>query len=64
MFSYAWNYIDKAKSATEVMPPDPFHYFVEIPLKLADATLSALEHGKEKLSRNAVLEILEQIQQQ
>jgi farnesyl-diphosphate farnesyltransferase len=64
MFSYAWNYLDKAKSAAETMPPDPFHYFVEIPLILAKATLSALEHGEEKLSRNDVLDILQQIQQQ
>lgn len=64
MFTYAWNYLDKAKSAAETMPPDPFRYFVEIPLLLADATLNALEHGEEKLSRNDVLNILQQIQQQ
>jgi hypothetical protein len=64
MFSYAWNYLDEAKSAAERMHPDPYRYFVEIPLLLADATLSALEHGEEKLSRNDVFKILHQIQQQ
>jgi len=34
---------------------------VEIPILLADATLNALEHGEEKLSRNDVLNILQQI---
>jgi len=61
MFTYAWDYLDKAKAAAETMPADPFRYFVEIPILLADATLNALEHGEEKLSRNDVLNILQQI---
>lgn len=61
MFTFAWTYPGKAKSAAEIMPPDPFRYFVEIPLLLADATLNALENGEEKLSRNDVLDILQQI---
>lgn len=60
MFTYAWDYLDKAKAAAETMPADPYRYFVEIQLLLSDATLNALAHLEEKLSRNDVLNILQQ----
>jgi farnesyl-diphosphate farnesyltransferase len=62
MFSYAWNYLNKAKLAAHTMQPEPYRYFVEIPLLLADATLNALERGEEKLSRDDVINLLQQIQ--
>lgn len=63
MFLYAWNYLDKTKLAADTMHPEPYRYFVEIPLLLADATLNALEIGKEKLSRDEVIDILQQVQE-
>ena len=62
--SYAWIYLDKAKIAANTMQPEPYRYFVEIPQLLAEATLNALEHSEENISRNDVLDILQQIQNQ
>jgi len=64
MFSYARNYLNLAKSASVKMAPEPYKFFVEIPLKLAEATLNALEQGKEKISRSEVLNIIQEIQEQ
>lgn len=45
------------------MQPEPYRYYVETPLVLADATLNDFERGEEKLSRNDVINILQQIQE-
>jgi farnesyl-diphosphate farnesyltransferase len=63
MFDYARNNLHMAKAGIQTMPRNAFKYFVEIPLLLAEATLDALLRGDEKLSRSAVLQIVQQTSQ-
>jgi farnesyl-diphosphate farnesyltransferase len=63
MFEYARDNLHMAKAGIQYMPRKAFQYFVEIPLLLAEATLAALQRGEEKLSRNAVLQIIQQVNQ-
>jgi farnesyl-diphosphate farnesyltransferase len=63
MFEYARDNLHLAKAGIQYMPRNAFKYFVEIPLLLAEATLAALQRGEEKLSRKAVIQILQQANQ-
>jgi farnesyl-diphosphate farnesyltransferase len=50
-----------ADAYTRSLPAGPVLDFCELPLKLAYATLDALAHGQEKLSRSAVMAVVEQV---
>jgi farnesyl-diphosphate farnesyltransferase len=63
MVDYARDNLHIAKAGIQYMPRNAFKYFVEIPLLLAEATLAALQRGEEKLSRSAVIQILQQVNQ-
>jgi farnesyl-diphosphate farnesyltransferase len=58
MFSYARKNLDLARVGVSSMPESSFKYFVEIPLHLAEATLTAIEIGVGKLSREQVIQIV------
>jgi len=58
MFTYARKNIDLAKAGVMSMPKSSFKYFVDIPLRLAEATLNAIENGVGKLSREQVMQIV------
>jgi farnesyl-diphosphate farnesyltransferase len=60
MFSYARKNLDLARQGVKSMPKSSFKYFVNIPLHLAEATLTAIENGVEKLTREQVMQIVEQ----
>jgi farnesyl-diphosphate farnesyltransferase len=62
MHAYAARNLDRASAYAGTLPPAPFAYFIQVPLALARATLDALAHGKEKLSREDVLAVLQQMQ--
>lgn len=61
MFAYARKNIEEAKAGARAMPKGSFKYFVEIPLLLAEATLGAMEKGRDKLSREQVMQIVGQV---
>ncbi len=58
MFAYARLNLEKAKESLISVHQQTFKQMVEIPLKLAEATLGALENGQPKLSRAQVLQIV------
>jgi farnesyl-diphosphate farnesyltransferase len=58
MFAYARKNISLAKTGVKHMPRSSFKYFVDIPLRLAEATLEAIENGAWKLSREQVMQIV------
>lgn len=60
MFTYARRNLDLARAGVISMPKSSFKYFVDIPLHLAEATLSAIENGVGKLSREQVMQIVGQ----
>ena len=60
MFAYARNNIEQSKVGIALAPKPSFHYLVDIPLALAEATLQALENGQTKLTRAQVLQIVGQ----
>lgn len=60
MIAYAHHYLALTEAYAQTMPPIPTAHFVKLPLLLANATLAALERGEEKLSRAAVIELLQQ----
>jgi len=60
MFRYARKNLDLAKTGVATMPKSSFKYFVNIPLLLAEGTLNAIENGVGKLSREQVMQIVEQ----
>jgi farnesyl-diphosphate farnesyltransferase len=64
MCQYARNQLMQAEAYALTLPSTPFEALIHIPLALAKATLDALARGETKLSRSAVLRILEQIQAQ
>jgi farnesyl-diphosphate farnesyltransferase len=57
MFDYARKYLGFARQGLSSMPKSSFTYFVDIPLRLAEATLGAIEGGVGKLTREQVLRI-------
>lgn len=62
MFEYAHTNLEKAKSGARHMPRMAFEHLVAIPLDLAEATLEVMKRGEEKLSRAAVLQIMQKIE--
>jgi farnesyl-diphosphate farnesyltransferase len=61
MFTYTHDILDRAKEKVKFVPRDAFTYLFEIPLLLAEATLDALEHGKTKLTRGQVRQIINRL---
>lgn len=61
MQSYARHNLSLADAYTKALPKGPAKDFCQIPLALAHATLSVLVVGETKLTRNAVLSIVEQL---
>jgi farnesyl-diphosphate farnesyltransferase len=60
MLDYAYGCLLEAKSGISHVPHQAYKYLVEIPLLLAEATLDVIKKGEEKLSRAAVMQIVEQ----
>ena len=60
MSDYAYGCLLEAKSGISHVPHQAYKYLVEIPLLLAEATLDVIKKGEEKLSRAAVMQIVEQ----
>ena len=61
MQAYARRNLKLADAYTQALPPGPALDFCKIPLTLAYATLDALVHGEDKLSRSAVMALIEQV---
>jgi farnesyl-diphosphate farnesyltransferase len=61
MEQYARLNLALAEEYAHTLPPSPFASFIRIPLALAHATLDALDRGETKLSRSAVIQIIQQI---
>ncbi len=59
MYHYAHGQLSSAEAYTRTLVSDSITYFIEIPLALAYATLEALKRGEDKLSREAVLQIIQ-----
>lgn len=58
MFAYAHRNLTITREGIQGMPGNSFTYFVDIPLRLAEATLGVLKSGMEKLSREQVMQIV------
>lgn len=63
MQEYAYSNLLQAEAYTRTLPPGPVAYFIKIPLVLAHETLQALARGESKLSRSAVLQLIQDIHQ-
>jgi farnesyl-diphosphate farnesyltransferase len=61
MYHYAHRQLSLAEAYTRTLASDSIAYFIKIPLALAYATLDALTRGEAKLSREAVLQIIQDI---
>jgi farnesyl-diphosphate farnesyltransferase len=61
MLRYARRNLALADAYTRGLPAGPVREFCALPLALAHATLQAVEQGGEKLSRAAVLQLVEQL---
>ena len=59
MYHYAYRQLSSAEAYTRTLTSDSTMYFIKIPLALAYATLDALKRGEAKLSREAVLQIIQ-----
>lgn len=59
--SYASRNLRLADAYTASLPAGPVREFCQLPLALAHATLSALIHGRDKLSRSQVMALVEQL---
>jgi farnesyl-diphosphate farnesyltransferase len=59
MRAYAYENLRRVQVFAHDMPAGPFAFFIRIPLTLAIATLEALERGEGKLSRAAVIRLLQ-----
>jgi farnesyl-diphosphate farnesyltransferase len=60
MHEYSRRQLAFADAYTNALPPGPVYEFCVIPLALAHATLDTLARGERKLSRGAVLQIVDQ----
>ena len=60
MYDYAHRKLSLAEAYTKTLPSDVVTYFIKIPLALAYGTLDALARGEAKLSREAVLQIIQE----
>lgn len=58
---YTRRNLDLADAYTQALPKSPAKDFCQIPLALAHATLDVLNIGQPKLTRNAVVGIIEQL---
>ncbi|HEX3269482.1 MAG TPA: phytoene/squalene synthase family protein [Ktedonobacterales bacterium] len=63
MDRYARRNLRLADEYARTLPPGPFGYFIQIPLALATATLDTMAEGEEKLSREAVQELVARLSQ-
>ncbi|HYX49391.1 MAG TPA: phytoene/squalene synthase family protein, partial [Ktedonobacteraceae bacterium] len=61
MYHYAYQQLSLAEAYTKTIASDSTMYFIKIPLALAYATLDALKRGEAKLSREEVLHIVQDI---
>jgi farnesyl-diphosphate farnesyltransferase len=61
MHSYAKRNLALADAYTGALPSGPALDFCRIPLALAHATLNVLADGQDKLTRSAVVELIEQV---
>jgi farnesyl-diphosphate farnesyltransferase len=61
MIDFAKQNLAAAERYTQTLSPGPILEFCKIPLALAQGTLKAIELGKVKLSRTAVISIVEKI---
>ena len=61
MQKYARRNLALADACTKALPRGPALDFCQIPLSLADATLDVLQLGEQKLSRTAVMGIIQQV---
>ncbi len=59
MYQYAYRQLSSAEAYTRTLASDSTMYFIKIPLALAYATLDALKRGEAKLSREEVLQIIQ-----
>ncbi len=62
MFAYARKNLERAKASIGTITQRSFQTMVNIPLRLAEATLQALENGQQKLTRSQVLQIVGEMQ--
>jgi len=62
MFAYARENLDGFSAYAKTLPKTTFMSFVGIPRTLAYATLDALERGEKKLTRRAVLSLVQQLE--
>ncbi|MFU8772451.1 MAG: squalene/phytoene synthase family protein [Anaerolineales bacterium] len=60
MLDYANGLLLEARSGISQVPHQAYKFLVEIPLLLAEATLEVIKSGEEKLSRAAVMQIVQQ----
>jgi farnesyl-diphosphate farnesyltransferase len=58
---YAQRNLKLAEAYNAGLPPGPARDFCQIPLALAQATLMAVMHGMEKLTRSQVMAVVEQL---
>jgi farnesyl-diphosphate farnesyltransferase len=58
---YAIRNLSLADAYARSLPPGPFVYFIQTPLALAYGTLDALARGESKLSRSAVLKLIQNL---
>ena len=61
MQTYARRNLALADAYTKALPDGPALGFCQIPLTLAHATLDVLDNGQEKLSRSAVVALIERV---
>lgn len=59
MYHYAYRQLSLSEEYTKTIASDSTTYFIKIPLALAYATLDALKRGEAKLSREEVLQIVQ-----
>ena len=59
MYHYAYRQLSSAEAYTKTLTSDSIMYFIKIPMALAYATLDTLKQGEAKLSREAVLQIIQ-----
>jgi farnesyl-diphosphate farnesyltransferase len=61
MFRYARRNLSLADKYTQALPKGPALEFCQIPLTLAHGTLNVMAMGEKKLTREAVLELVERV---
>lgn len=61
MIAYARKHLELTSQYMQSLQAEAFTYIIHLPLELAKATLDAIEQGQEKLSREAVLHLVQQM---